>query len=858
VHKIDGSSGAAPLKYFSPLKEAAMKARQMKVRVLALMAAVCGLGVMGGVAQADEANPLSVTVSPGYLTFGVPTGSTTSAQESVTVSITGSGTAMFSSTVPPANSDFKITLDTCAGKTFSAPATCNVGLTFTPSGSSLETSSFTISYNETGLAVNLSGALGAIRLFDPINVANSQAGVNQDNLLTFASTTLNLSCSTNTPTAKLSSTPDGNGNVVVDNYVTLFVNNTPFSSPNSPTGNVCSGGVSDGTNLPDCFTQNYRDTFSVGADPDNSASTWGVPPIDVSSAFASDATAPITPAATISLVDQGTVYTSTTLFLVTSCGLTNAQTGSETGNPVNEQPSQTLSFDTVLNHLDQFSFDYSQVPTGSITNPNGTPIVTNSPVDPNTGFPTMVSSSPFSGSACIPLNSLNGKCGLKTQVCVLPGGSAGSGTGAQCPQTTAGDDFLFTATFDPVNPINNPNTIPGFLEFNDQGACPLEGPEVNSPCPQNGLVSFTGPGENGTRRGAGSTNSGMIPVTNVTPPTTAVVITPSFPAGPNAVWTNGNPQATFTGVPGATTPTVAPIKFIEYGVNPTTQGLPPTFPLPFPGNGAFPTPDPVFSAPACNSTYPPTASSFGPNMASLGPFGNGSSNLLHYSTTDCASTHELLFTLNSGSWSTSFKSITLMSDTVAPMIILTTPPVTGGSYSANQKVKANYSCTDTESGVASCAGPVASGAYIDTTPNGLSTTKTFTVNSNDNVGNAATAVMGTYTVTCHYAALTVSPTSVKRGSFVNITASVIDCVNPPQNVKVQFMLSGPLGRNCGNSNTIIFTTPTFTIRSGTSSSITFPLPILKSACTGLYTVTTTTFQGSTAIDSVSSTLTVTN
>jgi hypothetical protein len=201
-----------------------------------------------------------------------------------------------------------------------------------------------------------------------------------------------------------------------------------------------------------------------------------------------------------------------------------------------------------------------------------------------------------------------------------------------------------------------------------------------------------------------------------------------------------------------------------------------------------------------------------------------------------------------------------MSDTVPPGITLTTPPVSGGSYSANQKVKASYGCTDTESGVATCAGPVANGANIDTTPNGTSTTKSFTVNSKDNVGNMAAAVTGSYTVTCHYAAVTLSPTTVKRGSFINVTASVIDCVNTPQNVKVQFTLSGPLGKNCGNSSTVMFTTPTFTIRSGTSSSITFPFLIAKTACTGPYTVTTTTLQGSpaTSIDSVSSTLTVTN
>ena len=60
----------------------------------------------------------------------------------------------------------------------------------------------------------------------------------------------------------------------------------------------------------------------------------------------------------------------------------------------------------------------------------------------------------------------------------------------------------------------------------------------------------------------------------------------------------------------------------------------------------------------------------------------------------------------------------------------------GHTYALNQAVPASYSCADESggSGVASCAGPVASGSPIDTASVG---SKTFTVQASDNAGNAA-------------------------------------------------------------------------------------------------------------------------
>ncbi len=83
-------------------------------------------------------------------------------------------------------------------------------------------------------------------------------------------------------------------------------------------------------------------------------------------------------------------------------------------------------------------------------------------------------------------------------------------------------------------------------------------------------------------------------------------------------------------------------------------------------------------------------------------------------------------------------------DTSAPTISLTSP-TNGTTYKIKSTVNAAYSCADETggSGLKSCAGTVANGSPIDTSTTG---TKTFTVTSEDNVGNAS-SVTHTYYVT---------------------------------------------------------------------------------------------------------------
>jgi hypothetical protein len=71
-------------------------------------------------------------------------------------------------------------------------------------------------------------------------------------------------------------------------------------------------------------------------------------------------------------------------------------------------------------------------------------------------------------------------------------------------------------------------------------------------------------------------------------------------------------------------------------------------------------------------------------------------------------------------------------DKKPPQITITAPAAT--AYVLNQGVASNYSCTDGGSGLATCAGPVASGSNFDTAAVG---SKTFTVNASDAVGNTS-------------------------------------------------------------------------------------------------------------------------
>jgi hypothetical protein len=70
-------------------------------------------------------------------------------------------------------------------------------------------------------------------------------------------------------------------------------------------------------------------------------------------------------------------------------------------------------------------------------------------------------------------------------------------------------------------------------------------------------------------------------------------------------------------------------------------------------------------------------------------------------------------------------------DVTGPAISITTPKAT---YLLNEKVKSKYSCTDPDDKVATCVGPVADGADVDTSVPGI---RAFTVVATDSHGNTS-------------------------------------------------------------------------------------------------------------------------
>src|SRR5215470_8773897 len=180
------------------------------------------------------------------------------------------------------------------------------------------------------LAPNDSLAQNTIKLFSSTQVGPSAAGASFDTPITINSTTLSLSCPAE-PVATLSNTPDGQGKVLVDNYLVLSINGTPVAPIEgsfSPAGNVCTGGVTDGfnsTTQQDCFSQSYRDAAVAnqinGHDTDTitngglNEGPGGVPPIDISFYLPGSATSDVS----IQLLDAGGYVASSSLYLVTNC-----------------------------------------------------------------------------------------------------------------------------------------------------------------------------------------------------------------------------------------------------------------------------------------------------------------------------------------------------------------------------------------------------------------------------------------------------------------------------------------------------------------------------------------------------------
>ena len=164
-----------PSKTLADLKGCAMNfQKQSNYVLLALtLALLVGFGPEQALAVAAPDAGTSVSLSPGELSFGIPTGTPAplTSTQPVTVTVSGSGQVTlsnFSIAGGTYAADFTIAGNTCVNPQ-TAPTTCQVSVQFTSTQAAgvLETAtlSFTSSSQEGALTVPLNGAYGAIELF---------------------------------------------------------------------------------------------------------------------------------------------------------------------------------------------------------------------------------------------------------------------------------------------------------------------------------------------------------------------------------------------------------------------------------------------------------------------------------------------------------------------------------------------------------------------------------------------------------------------------------------------------------------------------------------------------------------------
>jgi hypothetical protein len=502
--------------------------------------------------------------------------------------------------------------------------------------------------------------------------------------------------------------------------------------------------------------------------------------------------------------NQGSVGNST-LYLNTSCTLAGVSGPSTVVNGTTPMGGGPQTF--VLNNDTQdgegISFNYTFPAGAAIPGSNclGQPgciteHVSDMPIDPATFGPNATSltsytyGTSFSTASCFlhagELLNNNPACKMFTLLCSL--GTDPTESGANCPSSqNAAEDEIFGESFDP--PATPALTLPDIQTLSGTyhtGVGLLMGPDTWNPgtangctytpdsiaaeqdlmCPQNLLFSFSGPGSSSSTGKGENVNSTFITVYGVPEPLTTVTLTnPSNNnstvalSAANGYWTNVSaPNLQLSATPplgvAATVATgqfvAAPIQNISYGV--TAPGS-----VPQPSSEQFGpiAGDTTLPAPTCptvgyNGTPPATVFTALSQPLSLSPDGNY---VVHYYAQDCAGTQELLFQLNTQvnppSWFTSFYTYPINVDTVAPTVSVPTLSPAGGAYAYGQTVTANFACSDTESGLASCGGanytisngtgPSTSGPLSPAVPTTtLGGPFTYSVTATDFAGNSTT------------------------------------------------------------------------------------------------------------------------
>ncbi len=610
-------------------------------------------------------------------------------------------------------------------------------------------------------------AQNALQLFGSTYVRASTSGASTSTPVTFNSATANLTCPSGSPiTAVLSSTADGTGNLLVDNYVNLTV--TTSSSKAGPT-NVCRGGTVDtatnGTQN-NCFNATYRSAAStlVGQDLTLYAATGGVPPIDVSSMLVAGAQQ-----ATIDLVDTGVLLANAPVYLVTSCtqgGVTGPAT--VTGNPISStnpppsQLSQDFTFNAAAGQGVGFTYDLTtSQQNGQLQISNNTiPNTNDLPLDPTIWQSQYATKTSFATSSCLIHNGelFNGQpaCKLYTLTCQV--GTGASSAGALCPVSQLRDEVFqdqFTGPTFTLPDITGPTGKVyhqgiGLLMASEGwtgGPCVFDTASglQSEDCPQN-LLTYVAPG--GTTTTAALTTTSAVHTSSVAPRLVQTRLLALSSSSFSVSGTGTHPNSTFISVAGVpedlTTVTVqgqhpggwvnsqsvkvgltseppvlpssvpnyqnfvaSPILSITYGIAPAGTALSTKFAVP--GDVTLTNAN---GCPTPANPGQPLASVFAPPSQVVTVPADGQYQL-HYFAQDCAGTQELQFSAaGNGGWATSFFTVPINVDTVAP-VVASAPvlsPAAGtvsgiaNAYSLNEVVTATYSCTDNAAGVAQCGG----------------------------------------------------------------------------------------------------------------------------------------------------------
>jgi uncharacterized repeat protein (TIGR01451 family) len=649
----------------------------------------------------------------------------------------------------------------------------------------------------------------AVKLFGSTFVRASQVGATPTQPVTFNSATVSLSCDATAgkPTAVLSSTPDGAGKVLMDNFVAVSVETAAGTS--SPV-NVCRGGTSEtgpqGTQQ-NCFNEAYKDAAwgMVGGDLDGYAGTGGVAAIDISGLLAGGEQK-----MKIDLVDTGVLLANASLYLVTSCaqgGVTGP--AKITGNPISAsnptpgQMNQDYDFNSQPGQLVGFTYDLTQSQKdGQLAITDATiPTTGDRPMDPLLWQSQYATGTSFATSSCMVHTGelLNGSpaCKLYTLTCQV--GTGSQEAGALCPRSQLRNE-VFTDSFtgpgfdlpDFVGP--NGKTYHqgvGFLMSSEGwtgGPCGFDTASglQEENCPQNLLTNLTMKvsGASAPLAKATSTlksarvvsllaaaadfdsdfdgtgthpNSTFISVAQVPEDLTTVTVQGSHAGG----WVNSHtvkvglvsePPVLPTTVPNYQNFVASPIKSITYGISPADMVPPTKFAVPG---------DVTLANPIGCPTPAQQATVFAPGSQTVSVAADGEY-ALHYFAQDCAGTDELKFVGDSGSgWTSTFFTVPVNVDTVAPKVASgptfsvapTTINGTPNAFTLNQAVNVSYGCTDDRAGVALCGkgsygapGTLNTGTLtfaLDTSSVGQ---KTLTVEVTDAAGNAGTPVSVTYNV----------------------------------------------------------------------------------------------------------------